>query len=110
MRQPITTDSLFLVAVMTVTGAVLVWLGRHIRRTGDLTLVAGARGETVTDPTGLTKLVGTVTVVTGVGTVLVGLLAPVVGSPERGLLWGGYVVGVLALAGWAHRRSRRYTD
>ena len=103
------TAALFLVAATTVTGVVLVWLGRHIRRTGDLTLVAGTRGETVTDPAELTALVGRVTAVTGVATVAVGLLDPFVGSPERGLLWGGYVVGVLALAGWAHRRSRRYT-
>jgi len=110
MSQSATAESLILVAVMTVTGAVLVWLGRYIRRTEDLTLVAGVRGETVSDPAALTALVGKVTVLTGVGTVLVGLLAPVVGSPERGLLWGGYIVGVLALAGWAHWQSRRYTD
>jgi len=93
-----------------VTGVALVWLGRHIRRTQDLSLVAGARGATVADAAGLTMLVGNVTVVTGVATVLVGLLDPLVGSPERGLLRGGYIVGTLALAGRAHRRSRRYTD
>jgi len=109
MAASLSTESVVLVAVMTVTGLGLVWLGRHIRRTEDLTLVAGARGATVTDPTGLTALVGAVTAVTGVLTVLVGLLDPLVPSPERGLLWGGYIVATLALAGWAHWRSKAYT-
>lgn len=106
----LTAESLYLIAVMTATGLFLVWLGRRIRRTEDLSLVAGARGRTVTDPTGLTKLVGNVTVVTGVVTALVGLLSLLVPSPERGLLWGGYIVATLALAGWAHWRSRAYTE
>ena len=110
MWPSVTTESLVLVVLMTVTGLFLVWLGRHIRRTQDLALVAGARGQTVTDPAALTKLVGTATAVTGVGTILVGLLDPLVPSPERGLLWGGYIVGTLALAGWTHSRSRRHTE
>jgi len=105
-----TTESVFLIAVMTATGLFLVWLGRYIRRTQDLSLVAGARGETVTDAAGLTALVGRVTVATGVLTVLVGLAHPLVPAPERGLLWGGYIVLALALAGWAHWRSREYTE
>ncbi|MBX0286197.1 hypothetical protein [Haloarcula salinisoli] len=106
----LTAESLFLVAVMTVTGLFLVWLGRYIRRTEDLSLVAGARGATVTDAAALTTLVGRVTTATGVLTVLVGLVDPLVGSPERGLLWGGYIVLALALAGWAHWRSREFTE
>ena len=109
MRPSATTESLVLAIIMAVTGLFLLWLGHHIRRTEDLTLVAGARGATVTDPAGLTRLVGTVTAVTGVVTILVGLLDPLVPPPERGLLWGGYIVGTLALAGWAHWRSKRYT-
>nr|WP_276251551.1 hypothetical protein [Halomicroarcula sp. SHR3] len=53
---------------------------------------------------------GTVTVAVGVVTILVGLLDPLVSAPERGLLWGGYIVATLALAGWAHWRSRAYTE
>ncbi len=106
----IEAESLFLVAVMTVTGLFLVWLGRHVRRTEDLSLVAGARRATVTDPAGLTRLVGNVTVVTGVATILVGLLDLLIPSPERGLLWGGYIVLALAVAGWAHWRSAKYTE
>ena len=110
MVQSTATESVFLVAVMTLTGLGLVWLGLYVRHTQDLTLVAGVRGgETVTDPAALTTLVGRVTVVTGVVTLLVGLLSLLFPSPERGLLWGSYVVAVLALAGWAHWRSREYT-
>jgi hypothetical protein len=105
-----TTESLVLVTVMTATGLFLAWLGRYVRRTRDLSLVAGARGETVTDAAGLTALVGRVTVATGALTVLVGLLSLLVPAPERGLLWGGYIVATLTLAGWAHWRSREHTE
>ena len=103
------TESVLLVAVTSITGLFLVWLGRYVRRTQDLSLVAGARGVTVTDRAALTALVGRVTVATGVVTILVGLLDPLVPAPERGLLWGGYIVGTLTLAGWAHWRSKAYT-
>lgn len=110
MSQPVTAESVLLVAVMTLTGLFLVWLGRHVKRTEDTTLVAGARGATITDPAGLTTLVGTVTMATGVVTVLVGLVHPLLPSPYPGLLWGGYIVVTLALAGWAHWRSKLYTE
>lgn len=109
MPVSLTTESLVLLPVMGLTGLFLVWLGRHIKRTQDTTLVAGARGATITDPEGLTSLVGTVTMVTGVATVFVGLVHPLFPSPLRGLLWGGYIVTTLALAGWAHWNSRNYT-
>jgi len=109
MVQPATAESSVFVAVMAVVGLSLVGLGLYIRWTRDLSLVAGARGETVTDAAGLTALVGTVTLTTGVVTVLVGLVHPLVPAPERGLLWGGYIVTTLALAGWAHRRAAQYT-
>ncbi|MDS0257839.1 hypothetical protein NDI56_00290 [Haloarcula sp. S1CR25-12] len=105
----LTAESLFLVAIMAVTGLSLVGFGLYVRRTRDLSLVAGARGETVTDAAGLTALVGTATIATGALTVSVGLVHPLVPAPERGLLWGGYIVLTLALAGWAHRRAAQYT-
>jgi len=110
MGQSTVPESVFLVAVMAVTGLFLVWLGRYVWQTQDLTLVAGARGQRVTDPAGLTALVGRATVATGVATILVGLLSVLVPTPQRGLLWGGYIVAALALAGWTHWRSREYTE
>jgi len=103
-------ESVLLIVVMAVTGLFLVWLGRYVRRTQDLSLVAGTHEATVTDTTGLAAFIGAVTIAIGVLTVLVGLVHPLFPAPERGLLWGGYIVLALALAGWAHWRSREYTE
>jgi len=73
MSVSTSAESVSVISFMTVTGLFLVWLGRYVRRTQDLSLVAGARDVTVTDTAGRTAFIGAVTAAIGVLTVLVGL-------------------------------------
>jgi hypothetical protein len=110
MSTAATSQSLVYISVMTVAGMFLVWLGRYVKRTQDVTLIAGARGTEITDPRGLTRLVGNVAIVSGAATIAVGLLDPLVGPTARPALLTAYLAGLLGLAAWARARSGRYVE
>lgn len=103
------TESLFVIVVLSLTGLGLVSLGRHLKRTQDVTLVAGFHRDEVADEAALTELIGNVVIVIGIVTVLVGFIDPWLSSTARIVAWSLYVTLTMGLAVWADHRGERYT-
>lgn len=110
MTAEIGTNTATVTAVMVLTGALTGWLGHRIRHRGDVHLIAGYRGGAPTDAEALSRVVGRVVLVTAAGTVLAGLIHPVlIVSPGAEVTyWPGYTAIVLILGGYAASTGRQY--
>lgn len=82
--------------------------GVLIRYAGMVQLIAGYDPERVADEAGLAAFVGRNVLLVAVLTLLVAIVEYAAPFAGAGLVWIGYVLGVVVIAGWTIVGARRY--